>query len=80
MFSVTKQRYMNIEQIKQNILPEDRAMAAVHAECTVEYVDMILRGARNNDTETAKKVISKLTQLAKVNKSWKAKKAQLIAA
>lgn len=71
---------MNLEEIKRNIFPEDKMMAAVHAECAPEYVDMILRGDRKFTKKKAKKAIEKLEQLAEVNKKWKAEKAQLIAA
>jgi hypothetical protein len=71
---------MNLEDIKENIYREDRAMAAVYAETPIEYVDMILSGRRNRDSKKGKKIMEKLEQLAKVNIASKAQKAKLIAA
>jgi hypothetical protein len=70
---------MEIAEIEKFIVAEDKGLAAVHAMCTVRFVNQVLSGERSSDTETAKKVLEKLELLAEINKKWM-KEKELIAA
>lgn len=65
---------MRIEEVKQNIYPEDRMMVAVNCECSYEMVTNVINNSRNANTELGKKIVAGLTKLAKINIAAKRKK------
>lgn len=68
---------MNIEEIKQNIYPEDKMMVAVTLETSYFTINAMLRGSRNIDTDLGKSILAELTRIAKINRSAKRAKVSL---
>ena len=68
---------MTIQEIRENIYPEDRMMAAVAAECHPKLVDHVLDGSRGHEIGKGKKIFRFLTKAAKINMRGYASKEQL---
>ncbi len=58
---------MPIEEIKQNIYPEDRMMAAVAAECHYQMVNHVLDGSRGYSRGKGKIIYEFLKAAAIIN-------------
>lgn len=66
--------------LTQNLFSEDKAIVAVKHEVSIKYVEMILRGARGVNSETAQSIMNDLELLACENIAWRSHKQILIAA
>ena len=58
---------MTLPEIRENLFPEDKMKVCTHAECTWTYVDYILNGQRNTESERAKAILDMCTRLAEIN-------------
>jgi len=69
-----------MNELQENLFPEDKVMVAIKHEVHTKYVEMILRGARNAKSKRAQAIISDLEALACENIAWREHKQNLIAA
>jgi hypothetical protein len=65
---------MNLQEIKKNLLPEDKMMCAVKFETHESYINQILRGHRRTESPKAQAIVAELTRLAQINISARNKK------
>ena len=69
---------MRIESIKEKIFPEDKMMVAVSEEVSENYIEKILRGDRDVNSEKSKVIIKKLSKLARLNEKLKQQKKRVV--
>jgi hypothetical protein len=65
---------MTIQEIRDNISIEDKNIAKERFNCSLDYVNRILNGVRNPDTELAQSILAELEFLATINRITKGTK------
>lgn len=78
--SVKETNKAKMNDLKENLFPEDKAIVAVKHEVHIKYVEMILRGKRAVRSKKAKAVMAALELLACENIAWRSHKQNLLAA
>ena len=68
---------MTIEQITENIYPEDRVMASIAADCHPKLVDLVLENKRGIEKGKGKKIYRFLRKAASINIQGYTKKEAL---
>ena len=58
---------MTIQEIRDNISINDKNIASARFNCSTDYVNRILNGVRNPETELAQSVLAELEFLATIN-------------
>ena len=58
---------MKISDIRENVFAEDKSIVAVRLECSIRYIDFILRGERNSETDMAQEILTELERMATIN-------------
>ena len=57
-------------RISKKLFREDKLIVAVKNETSESYINEILRGDKNDQTDKAKQVLKDLQRLAKENEKW----------